>query len=185
MSEFVDKLDSIATNLWDRLPEFIVTLLVGLLAVEATIWVLDRVLRVVRISVGMKQVLYALARAFLWVVLVLVLLQSLGLDGVIFALAGSGVVVAIFLAPSVTPVVMDILSGLHLSSDNRFQPGVTVQAGEYKTTGVIERVGLRKTLIRTKDGKLHVIPNTMIDKHEWIVINENKPRPRRSTGRRK
>ena len=38
---------------------------------------------------------------------------------------------------------------------------------------MIERIDLRKTRIRAADGKLHVVPNKMIENEVWIV--ENRP----------
>ena len=45
-----------------------------------------------------------------------------------------------------------------------------------------DRVELRKTRIAGKDGQLHVIPNSLIDKNEWVVL---KRVSRRSTRRKR
>jgi hypothetical protein len=38
-----------------------------------------------------------------------------------------------------------------------------------KLIGVIERIDLRKTRIRTPDGRLHVVPNKQIENSIWVL----------------
>lgn len=182
MNQFLDQVDQIATHAGDRLPQLLVTLVVGLVVVELAIFVLGNVLRLSRLPEGLKRILFSLARLFLWVILFLVVLQTLGLNNVLVAVTGSSVIAAVFLSAGVAPLVTDVLAGLSLASDPNFQPGVLVRAGDQKTEGVVERLDLRKARIRDAQGVLHVIPNSLIDKNEWVVV---KPKPKRPLKRRR
>lgn len=187
MTDFTDNLQRIGDHAVDRLPEFLTTLLVGLFLIELVILIFGRVLRLVRMPVALKKLLYALVRSFLWVILFLALIQTLGLNNVLVAFTGSGVIVALFLSTGVAPIVTDILAGLSLASDKDFREGITVKAGDKQTEGVVQRVELRKTRIQGTDRKLHVIPNSLIDKNEWTVLKTapakptSSKRPRRRT----
>lgn len=181
--DFVNDLKQIIDHLAQRLPDTVVTLIVGLLVIEFIIFLFGKFLRFVpKLPVALKKLIYALVRAFLWMVLFLVVLQTLGLNNILVAIAGSATVLAIFLSAGVAPLVTDILAGLSLASDNDFTEGTKVRAGDNRTEGTIDRVELRKTRIAGKDGQLHVIPNSLIDKNEWVVL---KRVSRRSTRRKR
>ncbi|MEX1113461.1 MAG: mechanosensitive ion channel family protein [Patescibacteria group bacterium] len=184
MEAFVSRLEIVGQNFWDRLPEFLITLLIGYLLVELAIFILASVLRASNVPKALAMLLYSLTRAFLWVVLFLVLLQKLGLDDVLVAVTGSSVIVALFVSTGIAPLVADTLSGLSLAADRNFQPGAKVRAGEKGTVGYVVGMTARKTRIRTPDGRVHVIPNSVIDKNEWVVL-ETKGSTRRSTRKRK
>lgn len=180
MTDFTNNLNNIAQHFWEKLPEFLATLLIGLLLIEITILIFGRILRLVKMPVALKKLVYALVRAFLWIILFLALIQTLGLNNVVVAFTGSSVILALFLSTGVAPIVTDILAGLSLASDKDFKEKVTVQAGDKGTKGVVERVELRKTRIRSADGKLHVIPNALVDKNEWVVLKEAPSRAART-----
>ncbi|MDP9212011.1 MAG: mechanosensitive ion channel family protein [bacterium] len=184
MDGFTSKLQMIGQNFWERLPEFLITLLIGFLLVELAIFIFSLALRASRVPKALASLLYSLTRAFLWVVLFLVLLQKLGLDDVLVAVTGSSVIVALFISTGVAPLVTDTLSGLSLAADRNFQPGAKVQAGDKGTVGHVVGMTTRKTRIRTSDGKIHVIPNSVIDKNEWVVL-KTKGSAARSTRKRK
>jgi small-conductance mechanosensitive channel len=178
MDRFTSQLKHLTDQASDRLPDLVITLVVGLVLVELAIIVLGYVLRLSRIPDGLKRILYSLARTFLWIILFLVLVQTLGLNNVLVAVTGSSVIVALFLSAGVAPVVTDVLAGLSLAADSHFQPGVKVRAGEAKTEGIIETMDLRKTRIKDASGRIHVISNSVIDRNEWVVIKA-KPGLRR------
>ena len=184
MDQFTAQLQHVWNHLTDRAPEFLITLAVGLVVVEILIFLLSSVLRLARIPAGLKHLLFSLARMFLWVVLFLVVIQTLGLNNVLVAITGSSVIVALFLSTGVAPLITDLLSGLTLAGDRSFQPGSRVIAGGNKTEGIIESLDIRKTRIRDRQGKLHVLPNTDIDNHEWVVLS-HAPKAIRRTKRRR
>lgn len=187
MADFSGKLDRLADQLGDKLPDLAITLVIGLVLVEIGVLLLGWGLRAAKIPNALKPILFSLARSFLWVVLLIVLLQTLDLDNVLTAVAGSSVILAVVLSTGVAPLITDTLAGLSLAADPNFQPGAKVQVGEKGTVGHVISMDIRKTRLRTRDGKVHVIPNSVIDKTEWVIL-ESKGRQikrRRSILKRK
>lgn len=182
MQPFVDQVSQIAGHASDHFPQVAVTVVVGLVVVELSIFILGNALRVSRLPDGLKRILFSLARAFLWIILLLVVLQTLGLNNVLVAVTGSSVIAAVFLSTGVAPIIIDVLAGLTMASDPSFQPGAKVRVGDQKTEGVIESMDLRKTRLRDDRGTLHVLPNSLIDKNEWVILS---PKPKRPLKRRR
>ncbi|MSU75938.1 mechanosensitive ion channel family protein [Patescibacteria group bacterium] len=175
MNNLPDKLDQIWNHAADRGPDVLVTLVVGFIVVEVTIAILRYLFRVSNLPIGLKRILFSLIRVFLWLILFLVIVQTLGLNSLLVAVTGSSVIVAIFLAPGLGPMVQDVIAGLSLASDRFYQPGAKVVAGDKQTEGTIETLDLRKTKIRDSKGKLHVISNSQIDRGEWVALEPNEP----------
>lgn len=182
MQPFLDQVNQIADRASDHFPQVAVTVVVGLVVVELSIFILSNALRVSRLPDGLKRILFSLARTFLWIILMLVVLQTLGLNNVLVAVTGSSVIAAVFLSTGVAPIIIDILAGLTMASDPSFQPGAKVRAGDQQTEGVIESMDLRKTRLRDDQGILHVLPNSLIDKNEWMILS---PQPKRPLKRRR
>lgn len=172
MSEFSSQLRSIVDEAVFRLPDALATLVVGLIVVEILLIGFYNVLRLTGMKTGLRKVLKSLARSFLFIVLFIAVLQALGLNNVFVALTGSSVILALLLSTGVAPLVTDILAGLFLGSDREFQPGATVRAGDKDAEGVIETMSIRKTFIRDKAGTIHVIPNSLIEKNEWVILKK-------------
>lgn len=188
LTDLASKLSNLGERLWDKLPDLTATLVIGLLLVELAILALGYGLQVARIPKALKPLLFSLARAFLWVVLLLVIIQTMGLNDVLVAVTGSSVILALVLSTGVAPAVTDTLAGLSLAADSNFQPGAKVQVGEKGTVGEVLSMDTRKTRVRTADGKIHVIPNSAIDKTEWVVLEPSgyrEKRRRRSILKRK
>jgi small conductance mechanosensitive channel len=182
MHPFVTQVNQIADHAADRGPQLLVTLVVGLIVVEVLIFILGYALRISTLPDGLKRILFSLLRAFLWIILLLVVLQTLGLNNVLVAVTGSSVIAAVFLSTGVAPIIIDVLAGLTMASDKGFQPGAKVRVGDQKTEGVIESMDLRKTRLRDSKGILHVIPNSLIDKNEWVIL---APKPKKPLKRRR
>jgi len=164
----------------DRLPDALLTLVIGLVVVELLIWLSSPLLRLARLKPGLRKVLRSIIRSFLWIILFISVIQALGLNNVFVAFTGSTLILALLLSTGVAPMITDLLAGLFLASDKEFQPGARVKAGDKETEGVIEGIDVRKIRIRDKNGKLHVLPNSIVEKNEWVILKE---RPKRSTKR--
>ncbi len=177
MQPFLDQVNQIVGRATDHAPQVLVTIVVGLIVVEVAIAVLGYAVQISRLPDGLKRIIFSLVRTFLWIILLVVVLQTLGLDNVLVAVTGSSVIAAVFLSTGVAPIIIDVLAGLTLASDQSFQPGVKVRAGDRQTEGVVESLDLRKTRIRDAKGILHVIPNSLIDKNEWVILAPRPPRP--------
>lgn len=98
-------------------------------------------------------------------------LQSLGLDQIALAIGGSISLIALGVATAASGNLGDIIAGVFLASDPDFGTGFTISTNGI--IGVIEHVDLRKTRLRTADGKLHVLPNKIVESNDWIV--ESRP----------
>lgn len=98
-------------------------------------------------------------------------LQSLGLDQIALAIGGSISLIALGVATAASGNLGDIIAGVFLASDPDFGTGFTISTNGI--VGVIEHLDLRKTRLRTADGKLHVLPNKLVESNDWIV--EGRP----------
>ena len=84
-------------------------------------------------------------------------------------LAGAGVV-GIAIGLGAQSLVRDVLGGLFILAENQYGRGDVVQLAG--TSGVVEDVNLRRTLLRDLDGTVHCIP------HSAITVSSNMTRAR-------
>lgn len=82
-------------------------------------------------------------------------LDKLGLN-VSAIIAGAGVV-GIALGLGAQSVVRDIISGLFILLENQYRNGDVVRIAD--TSGLVEDVNLRRTILRDLDGIVHSVPN--------------------------
>ena len=181
-----DRLEGYWSAGLERLPEATTTLVIGLVVVEFLIFLASKLLRFTKLPPAISSILYSLLRAFMWVVLFVAVIQAMGLNNIFLALTGSSVIFALFLSTGVAPLITDVISGLFLGGEKHFQPGHRVIAGDKQTEGVIETMDARKVRIRSKDGLLHVIPNSVVERNEWVVLADKSGQSmkQRSTRRR-
>ncbi len=180
--KLTDQLKQILDTTLERLPEAGVTLVVGLVVVELLLFTLSKLLQVAKMRDGLRRIIKSLLRVFLFIVLFVAVLQSLGLSNVFVALGGSSVILALFLSTGIAPLVTDVIAGLFIGSDREFQPGATVKAGDKGAEGEVVHMDIRKTYIKDRTGKVHVIPNALIEKNEWVIL---KKAGSRGSGRRR
>jgi small-conductance mechanosensitive channel len=99
-------------------------------------------------------------------VAILMILGELGIQlGPLLATAGIGALAIGFGAQS---LVKDVISGFFIILENQYRIGDAIEVGG--VSGLVESVGLRKTVLRDLDGKVHTIPNGEIK----IVSNLSK-----------
>jgi small-conductance mechanosensitive channel len=99
-------------------------------------------------------------------VAILMILGELGIQlGPLLATAGIGALAIGFGAQS---LVKDVISGFFILLENQYRIGDAIEVGG--VSGLVESVGLRKTVLRDLDGKVHTIPNGEIK----IVSNLSK-----------
>lgn len=173
MNSFLERFHHILTAAVTRLPDAITTLVLGLLVAEVILLISAKVMKVLGVKLGLRRVLKSLIRVFLMLVIFIAVIQSLGLNNVFVALTGSSVIVALLISTGAAPLITDVLAGLFLGGDREFQPGATVQAGDKGAEGIIETMGLRKTYIKDKRGTVHVVPNSVIEKNEWVILKKS------------
>ncbi len=172
MNTLLDRLQPFLDNLWQHLPDAILTAVIGWIFIEIVVAITKRLLRASRMKPGLQRVIRGMLRVFMIFVLFVAVIQALGLSNVLVALTGSSVILAVLVSTGFTPLVSDILAGLSLGQDRQFQPGARVRAGDKGAEGEIVSLDIRKTYLRSEDGYIHVIPNSIIDKNEWIILKE-------------
>ncbi len=92
------------------------------------------------------------------ILLLVALLTLLPLAGINIAplLAGAGIV-GIALGFGAQSLVKNVLSGIFILLDNQYSKGDVVSLAG--VSGLVEEVGLRRTVLRDLDGSVHYVPN--------------------------
>jgi len=97
-------------------------------------------------------------QVFFYVIAVLLVLQNLGYN-VAGLLAGLGIGgLAVALAAKET--LANLFGSIAVLMDRTFQVGDTIRQGD--VTGVVEKIGLRSTKVRTSEGYTVSIPNQIV-----------------------
>jgi small-conductance mechanosensitive channel len=111
-----------------------------------------------RTRATLAPVLGKTCQVFCYLVAVLLVLQNLGYN-VAGLLAGLGIGgLAVALAAKET--LANLFGSIAVLMDRTFQVGDTIKQGDI--TGVVERIGLRSTRVRTAEGYVVSIPNQLI-----------------------
>lgn len=106
-------------------------------------------------SETLSAVLVASLQALILSIAAFMMLDKLGLN-VSAMIAGAGVV-GIALGFGAQSLVKDIISGLFILLENQYRKGDVVKIAE--TSGLVEEVNLRRTMLRDMDGTVHSVPN--------------------------
>jgi len=171
----ITKISNDILNFLPRIPEVILSFLIGVLIIYTVLSIFSKSLKIVRVPRALIQILRSLLSIVLWVILAADILRQLGLNQVAITISGSLLVLGLAIANGANTLVADVLSGLFLAKDPDFDVGYKIKSGD--TEGTIESIDIRKTRIRTDEGKLIIIPNSVIDKERWQIVErpENKP----------
>lgn len=156
-----------------RLPVALIGLLAGIIVIKVIGRFLAPALRFTKWPIGLQEIMVTLIRVAMWVFLLITILQVLGLTSVALAITGSFAILLIGFSTGISNTVSDLIAGLQLANDKDFKVGFKVKAGDQKTEGIIREMDVKKTRIEAEDGKLHVIPNSVIEKNEWVVLDRH------------
>lgn len=154
-----------------KIPIAIAAFLLGWVIIKLLSWFFRFLLTFVRMPRGLKSIVHSMIDALLWIFLIIGILQVLGLNNVALAFSGAIIAVGVALGNGASTLASDILAGIFLARDRDFSIGDTVKAGE-GTEGIVENMDMRRIRIRDKGGHLHVIPNSVIERKEWVLIND-------------
>ena len=103
---------------------------------------------------------------FLTFIAILMILGELGIQlGPLLATAGIGALAIGFGAQS---LVRDVISGFFIILENQYRIGDVIEVAG--VSGLVESVGLRRTVLRDLEGRVHTVPNGEIK----IVSNLSK-----------
>ena len=127
-----------------------------------------------RLPKGLRGIVLSLIDALLWVFLTISVLQALGLSNLALIFSGSVAALGLALGSGASSLAADVLAGIFLAQDKDFDVGDEIIAGEKPTQGIIENMDMRRTRVRAKDGRLHIIPNSVIERKEWVLIDRRK-----------
>jgi small conductance mechanosensitive channel len=159
------------------LPIALFDLLVGALFIRLFIRALRLAMRATKMQQGLQSIAVSVVEIVLWMILATTLLKEVGLGGVIIFLTGSVAAIALVMAAGGSTLISDIIAGLFLAGDSDFNIGDEVIVGETPTLGTIESMDARRTRIRDSKGILHVLPNSLIERKEWVVMHKRAQTP--------
>ena len=174
-TNLTDPLTNGAARVLLKIPLAIGAFVFGAIVIKLLSLVARLLIGLVSLPRGLKGILVSLIDGALWVFLFIAMLQVLGLNNV--ALAFSGLVAAsgLALAVGASSLISDILAGIFLAKDRDFSVGDEVIAGD-SAKGVIESLDMRRIRIRDKAGQLHVIPNSVVERKEWVLVTRRSDR---------
>ncbi len=169
-TSFADSIFRIGVRAWDKLPQLLLTIVVGYLLIKLIKWALHSAIRVTHANNSMKGILISVIDVALWIFLVAALLQQVGLTQISLALSSTVAIAGIAISVGSSAFIQDLVSGLFLAQDKDFNTGDIIRVGE--VAGLVERMDARKIRIRDEQGDLHVFPNSMFDKEAWVVLQK-------------
>ncbi len=155
-----------------KLPGAILTFLVGFVVVQILLMFFSLVLRTLRTTKALEQILEATVAVILWVGLAALVMQSLGLNQVAIALSGSFAIIGIGLASGANKLVADIVAGLFLAKNRNFKIGQRIKIDAIE--GKLHSLDARKVRVLGKDGTLFVMPNAKFDDQIWHLLPEEE-----------
>jgi small-conductance mechanosensitive channel len=137
-------------------------------------WLLRKFLKVTRLP-KLRGLILSLTNLFLWTILIIFLANNLGFSKLAVAISGTILVLVFFLNTGLGPLVTDAVSGIFLCTDPDFCPGSRIQinrAGVDTVEGIIKQVDMRKVRIVDDQGRLHVFPNSLVDREHWLLLEK-------------
>lgn len=106
----------------------------------------------------------AIVGIFLWFGAALALLKIVGMGAVATSLGSAAGFIGLGVAFALKDMIADTVAGVYLLRDEDFNHGDVVETAS--VTGTIIGIGLRKTRIRSEDGKTIVLANKDVEK-KW------------------
>lgn len=125
-------------------------------------------------SKTLSSVVVQVVSATIWVLAIVMILSQLGVD-IAPLLAGIGVA-ALALGFAAQNIIRDYLHGFFIIMEDWYRVGeVAVIQG---TGGLVEKITLRRTVLRDLSGAIHIFPNSRVEQasnltRDWARINLN------------
>ncbi|HMS92350.1 MAG TPA: mechanosensitive ion channel [Candidatus Saccharibacteria bacterium] len=177
-SDIIIALNELFTQLVNSLPILVSGIflaVVGIVVIKILSRLLAKFIDYVRISLGLKEIILILAKAGLWVLLTVGILQILGLSNIALALSGFVAAFSIGISQGFTRMVGDLVAGIQLANDQDFRVGDKVEVGgSQRIKGYIVEMDTKKTRILDVNNKLHIIPNSVVDENEWTILERDE-----------
>jgi small-conductance mechanosensitive channel len=154
----------------DKLPNALFVLAVSYLSIRIIQVFASLALRTARLTRPMQDILLSILSTILWLGLIALVFQSLGLNQIALALSGSVAIIGIFIATGANKLVSDILAGIFLARNRDFRIGQYIKITEVE--GKIYSLDSRKVRVLGKDDTIYIIPNTKFDENVWQLLPE-------------
>jgi len=167
-SSFAEHTFAIAVRAWDKLPQLLLTLIIGYIVIKIIKAIIHGLIKVSKTNQAMKGILMSVIDIALWMFLFAAIMQQIGLPQVALALSGTVAIAGLAIATGSSVFIQDLVSGLFLAQDPDFNVSDRIRITDVE--GVIERMDARKIRLRDDKGLLHIFPNSTFDKGAWIVI---------------
>ena len=172
-------LDLISVQLLAFVPRAVgalVTLLVGVLLLRLALPAARAGLKRAGIAQAAPFVLTAVTAAG-WVVILSATFQVLGLSELALGLFGGTVLLLLLVAWTASGAAADLLAGLFLAQDPDFNVGARIRTGgpEQFVEGEIVALDLRKVRLRDEAGRLHILPNRLVEAAPWTLLHAAPP----------
>ena len=167
-TSFTDRIFEAAVTAWDKLPQVLLTIVAGYIAIKVIKALLHSVIRVSSANRAMKGVLMSVVDIGLWILVLAAVLQQIGLGNIALALSGTVAIAGVAMAIGASSFVQDMVAGVFLAQDPDFNVGDTIEVDDL--IGKVERMDARKVRLRDSKDQLHVYPNSAFDKTSWTVI---------------
>lgn len=156
-----------------RIPAALAVLIVGFIIIKVIGRFGKKAISWTHWPIGLQEIMTTVIRVSLWILLMIAVLQVLGLTSVALAVTGSFAILLLGFSSGISSTVSDLVAGLQIANDKDFKVGYKVKAGDQKTEGIIRELDIKKTRIEDSDGHIHVIPNSVIEKNEWVVLERH------------
>jgi moderate conductance mechanosensitive channel len=154
-----------------RVPLVVLGILIGVLVVRLLIRLVRWLFKFTAMPKGIRQIITSAAETLLWILLTIQVLSWLGFGNIIVFFSSSALALGILLAAGGSTLLSDLVAGIFLARDGDFNVGDEIKAGENQIEGVIESMDVRRVRLRDKDGLLHVLPNSLVERKEWVVLH--------------
>lgn len=128
------------------------------------------VMKFLKVPPGLRGVVASTLETLLWIFLTITILNDLGFKSFLSFFVGSFAAIGLAMAVGGSTLISDIVAGIFLARDSDFNVGDKVSVGEGPTVGIIESMDARRTRLRGEDGALHIIPNSIVERKEWILL---------------
>jgi small-conductance mechanosensitive channel len=167
-------LDPIAAQFLAFVPRIVgalLTLLVGLLLLRLALPAARDGLRRAGIAQAAPSVITAVTAAG-WIVILSAAFQALGLSELALGLFGGTVLLILLVAWTASGAAADLVAGLLLAQDPDFNVGARIRAelAGHEIEGEIVAMDGRKVRVRDQAGRLHVLPNRLVESSPWTLL---------------
>lgn len=173
-NSFTNQLVSGFDHLLPRLPIALFDLLVGILIIRLLGRIIRIILRLSSMQPGLREVISSTLETLMWLLLTIALLEELGFSGIVYFFTGSIFAIGLALSAGGSTLVSDIVAGLFLSRDADFNVGDELIVGDPPSQGIVVGMDSRRIRLKDAEGRLHVIPNSVVERKEWVVLHSRR-----------